>query len=296
MILSDVLSAEDLAELDAASRGESAGSYQLLPPLSEDEFAELVADIAEHGIEQAIVVDEHGVVIDGHHRQQIADELGIECPSVVRSGLSDEQKRSLALRLNLHRRHLSREQKRELVARSLKADPGLSDREHGRRTGVSKNTAAAIRGDLEEGGQIDHHATRIGADGVAQPATKPKREPATTPNPEPETDTQPTVCDECEEESGDLTEVDGGGYFVCADCAHKETAVVDVLPPKRKRPLVELVADLAVQARKVSERIARQAEDKRFAANREAIARNNLPDLKSAVSNLNGLINSLEGL
>lgn len=84
--------------------------------------------------------------------------------------------RGLAFSLNLNRRHLTREQKREIVAESLKSDPQLSDREHGRRTGVSKNTAAAIREELEESGQIDHFSERVDprTGNASQSASKPK--------------------------------------------------------------------------------------------------------------------------
>lgn len=37
----------------------------------------------------------------------------------------------------------------ESIAESVKADPELSDREHGRRTGADKNTVATVRDELE---------------------------------------------------------------------------------------------------------------------------------------------------
>ena len=49
----------------------------------------------------------------------------------------------------MNRRHLSREQKRELVAESLRADPILRDREHARRCGVNHETVGRVR--AEEG-------------------------------------------------------------------------------------------------------------------------------------------------
>lgn len=42
-------------------------AYQLMPPLSGDEYAALRADVAEHGIRVPIDVDEHDVILDGHH-------------------------------------------------------------------------------------------------------------------------------------------------------------------------------------------------------------------------------------
>ncbi len=85
-----------------------------------------------------MIVDENGAIIDGHHRDMIASELGIDCPRDVRTGLSDVEKRTIAISLNKDRRHLTREQVRALVAESVKADPQLTDREHARRVGVSQ--------------------------------------------------------------------------------------------------------------------------------------------------------------
>ena len=148
--------------------------FQNMPPLSPEEYSELETSIKEHGIQVPILIDEDGVVIDGHHRQKIAQELGIRCPKRQVIDKTESEKRTLALSLNVHRRHLTREQKRALIAESIKADPQLSDREHGRRLGVSKNTAASVREDLEAGGQIDHLEYRENPQGRPQPATKPK--------------------------------------------------------------------------------------------------------------------------
>ena len=147
--------------------------FQNMPPLSTEEYSELEASIKEHGIQVPILIDEDGVVIDGHHRQKIAQELGIRCPKRQATDKTESEKRTLALSLNVHRRHLTREEKRALIAESIKADPQLSDREHGRRLGISKNTAASVRDDLEAGGQIDHLEYRENPQGRPQPATKP---------------------------------------------------------------------------------------------------------------------------
>jgi ParB-like chromosome segregation protein Spo0J len=153
--------------------------YQFLPRLSDEEYRALEASIAEHGIQVPILVDEHKAIIDGHHRKEIADRLGIDCPRRFAIDLTDEQKRTLALSLNLDRRHLSREQKRELVERSLKADPGLSDRQHAERTGVSPTTVGSARSRLEESGDVSNLDTRTDSAGRTQPASKPKSpEPA----------------------------------------------------------------------------------------------------------------------
>ncbi|MGA2805691.1 MAG: DNA methyltransferase [Acidimicrobiales bacterium] len=81
--------------------------YQVLPPLQEAAYRSLRADIERHGVLVPIDVDEEGEILDGHNRQAIADELGIDCPRVVRAGLgTDAAKVDYALRMNLLRRHL----------------------------------------------------------------------------------------------------------------------------------------------------------------------------------------------
>jgi hypothetical protein len=119
--------------------------YQLLPPLTTDEYAALRDDIAAHGVRVPVDVDERGKLLDGHHRAAIAAELGIHCPTRVVNGLTEEEKRAHALAVNAHRRQLSREQRRELVAAELARDPSRSDRAIGRIVGVSHHTVAAVR-------------------------------------------------------------------------------------------------------------------------------------------------------
>ena len=49
-----------------------AEPWQVMPPLTEDEYAALREDIAANGVTVPVIVDQHGVIIDGHHRQKIA--------------------------------------------------------------------------------------------------------------------------------------------------------------------------------------------------------------------------------
>lgn len=86
--------------------GVSAGQYQLLPPLSEEEYLALKADVAKRGVLVPVEVDENGAILDGHHRLRIARELGIEAPTIVRSGWSEQEKREHVLKVNLLRRQL----------------------------------------------------------------------------------------------------------------------------------------------------------------------------------------------
>jgi ParB-like chromosome segregation protein Spo0J len=120
-------------------------NYQPLPPLTDDEYAALMADIKANGVLVPIEVDENGNVLDGHHRARICEELGISPPTVVRTGLTEDQKHEHALRLNLTRRHLTTVQKRDLIHAELKRDASRSNRAIARLLGVDHKTVAACR-------------------------------------------------------------------------------------------------------------------------------------------------------
>lgn len=130
--------------------------YQVMPPLSAEEYEALKADIAERGILVPVVRDQHGNLLDGHHRERIAAELGIDCPAEVREAASDEEARDIALALNLARRHLTREQRRELIAAEISRRPGDSDRAIARRLCCDHKTVGTVRRELS--GEIPHPA------------------------------------------------------------------------------------------------------------------------------------------
>lgn len=144
--------------------------YQVMPPLTADEYAELKEDIRRRGVMVPIEFDEAGNVLDGHHRLQICAELGItDFPKVIRAGMTEEQKRTHARKLNMARRQLNREQKQELIREQLRETPEKSDRQMARELGVDKNTVNARRVEMESGGEIHHLDTTVGADGKAYP-------------------------------------------------------------------------------------------------------------------------------
>jgi ParB-like chromosome segregation protein Spo0J len=142
--------------------------YQLLPPLSAEEFTGLRADIEANGIRVPVDVDEDGQVLDGHHRQRIAAELGIPCPTRVLAGLTEDEKRAHAVAVNTHRRALTVSQRRDLVHAELERDPSRSDRAIGRLCGVDGKTVAAIRvrnsAPEEAVGQMDYAEARRATD------------------------------------------------------------------------------------------------------------------------------------
>jgi N6-adenosine-specific RNA methylase IME4/ParB-like chromosome segregation protein Spo0J len=147
--------------------------YQLLPRLSPEEFAALEASIIQHGVLVPVEYDEDGNIIDGHHRVEICESLGlVDWPRFVRKGLSEADKRQLSRELNVSRRHLTSEQKRQVIADQLRETPSISARAIAARLGVHHSTVQAVRDKLVDGGEISHHDEVEGRDGVRQPARR----------------------------------------------------------------------------------------------------------------------------
>ncbi len=152
--------------------------YQVLPPMPPEQFEALKADIAERGVLVPIDVDEDGHILDGHHRYRACTELGItDFPTLVRPGLSEEDRRIFARKNNVMRRHLTRAQIRALIADQLRETPNWANNRVGGMLGVDAKTVATVRSKLETTSEIPKFDKLIGADGKER-AVKQKRPPA----------------------------------------------------------------------------------------------------------------------
>lgn len=165
---------------------------ELLPMMTEAELDELAADIAEHGLQQPIVMTSKGL-LDGRNRLAAIYRIKDAARRAVLMRDLEQSKRgavnhllwmpddpvAYVLSANLHRRHLTPEQKREVIARVLKAQPERSDRAIGKLAQASPTTVGKVRVDLEGAGELSRLDSRIGADGKTRPT--PKSEPAPQP-------------------------------------------------------------------------------------------------------------------
>jgi len=137
---------------------------QVMPPLSDEEYAALKADISQNGVEDPIVHDEGLVVIDGHHRVRACRELGVDMDTVPTKavvGLSDDEKREKAYKLNLQRRHLEDGQKQDIVEQYLVNDwdgdnTGEWQNELANQLGVGDGTVYRAHRDLRDAGKLIH--------------------------------------------------------------------------------------------------------------------------------------------
>jgi ParB-like chromosome segregation protein Spo0J len=154
--------------------------YQLLPELAVNEFEALKADIAKHGVLVPVELDQDGTLIDGHHRVRAWSELraaGVEIgdyPRLVRQFDSEDDRIEHALKLNLQRRHLTREQLREQAINLRKRD--WSSRKIGGILGVSHDTVIRWVGadSVVRNLTTDQPAKVVGSDGKKYKATKRK--------------------------------------------------------------------------------------------------------------------------
>lgn len=157
--------------------------YQVMPPLTAEEYGELKSDIAKRGVMVPIEYDEHGNVLDGHHRLQICAELGIkDFPKVIRAGMTEDEKRTHARKLNMARRQLTTTQRRQIIQDQLQETPEMSDRQIAEGIGVSNSTVSYQRKRMEERGQLCESHSSIGADGKERPR-QVERKPVTIFNP-----------------------------------------------------------------------------------------------------------------
>lgn len=160
--------------------------FQLFNKLTDTEHAALRESIEQFGIKVPILKDSYGRIIDGHHRAAIAEELGIDCPTITVDELDDEQLEGLAFDLNTARRHLTAEQRLQLVKELRQS--GKTIREIADVTGASRSTTSLdVKKLRETDPDFVEPETVTSADGTERKASKPVQpKPAPVKEPEPE--------------------------------------------------------------------------------------------------------------
>ncbi len=279
-----------------------------MPPLSAEQYESLEQSIREHGVQVPVTLAEDGRIVDGHHRKEIADRLHIHCPRVIARG-TDTELRTLAFELNNHRRHLTQQQVREQIAKSIAADPQLSDRQHARRIGVHNETVAAQRRRMVAAGEVTDSVTRIDSLGRQQPARVELNVDTTTGEvsndyvtDQADLDAAPELPDEgggAPHDSGDAEPSEDEGLSLPSPSSRsvtgldgKQYARPEPQTPRRA-PLPDAFWRAAYDLTKVTERIGRLSEDDRFPQNAEKVAQANLGDLIRARDLLQQVIEQL---
>jgi len=162
----------------------AAELFPLMPP---DELRVLGEDIMKNGLRSPIVLwraDDKtpAVLLDGRNRLD-AIEMAPGSPVEVRNVVVLDHTTdpyAFVISTNIHRRHLTAEKKRELIANLLKAQPDRSDRQIAATVKADHKTVGAVRTGLEARGEIPHVGNRQDSKGRKQPTAKKKsvNEPA----------------------------------------------------------------------------------------------------------------------
>lgn len=107
------------------------------------------------------------LLVDGFHRFAAAQDLNLQTvPVVIVEPPEDEDLHELAFSLNsTHGRPLTLSDRRAHAAWLLRKIPNSSDREIGRRCGLTQPTVAKVRQELEQQAQIKPAEHRVGRDG-----------------------------------------------------------------------------------------------------------------------------------
>jgi len=171
----------------------------LFPLMPESELRELGEDIKKNGLRHPIIYckGENGkpMLLDGRNRLDAMESVGIATVNekgivtdkngelyngtdVAFPSLPDVDPYDLVLSLNIHRRHLTEEQRRDLIAKLIKAKPEASDRAIAKQIKRDHKTVAKVRKKMESTGEVSPVEKRVGADGKKRkkPTAKKREE------------------------------------------------------------------------------------------------------------------------
>jgi ParB-like nuclease domain len=188
----------------------------VFPLMSEEDLRTLAKDIRDNGLQTPITVATQMTgepnkwlyqLLDGRNRLDAIElagfnlitakrsqgrakrcRLGMECGLDLFLGLPNQQKVAIEFislddpyatvaSLNIHRRHLTAEEKRALTAKLVKLNPSKSNREIAKAAHVDHKTVAAVRARAESRGEIPHVSKRTDSRGRKQPAKATAKSP-----------------------------------------------------------------------------------------------------------------------
>jgi hypothetical protein len=163
---------------------------ELFPMMSEEELRVLGEDIKKNGLREDVAILD-GTLLDGRNRLDAMELVGIKL--VTGNGQIEWAKVAFhnvnkgvdpfafVISKNIHRRHLTVEQKRDLIAKVVKATPGKSDRQIAEQTKTSPTTVGKVRKEMEAKGRVSKGDTREDKGGRKQKAHKTKTKNVSSP-------------------------------------------------------------------------------------------------------------------
>jgi hypothetical protein len=158
---------------------------ELFPLMAEAELRELGESIKAGGLSSRIVLwspacGSKGVcLIDGRNRLDAMELVGLDTSKVIlpkEAGATHADPYAFVIAANIHRRHLTAEQKRDLIRKVIEAQPNKSNREIARQVKASPTVVGQERAQLSKRGQLPDKT--IGKDGKARPAKRSTKQQA----------------------------------------------------------------------------------------------------------------------
>lgn len=120
---------------------------ELLPKMSDEEFAELKVSIQTEGQHYPIVANEDLEILDGHHRFKACEELGIEPDFEVRKFEDKLLEKKFIIEANLRRRHLNKFQLVELGVPLLEIEKELAKKRQAAGGKIGRNIQLGLAPD-----------------------------------------------------------------------------------------------------------------------------------------------------
>jgi hypothetical protein len=171
----------------------------LFPLLGDDELRELADDIKANDLHEKVKIierprrrpdagtsnleDFEQVVLDGRNRLDAMELAGLPIfsrdtteidPELIEVVSPETDPVAYVIGVNIRRRHLTGEQKRNLVAQLLKTNPERSNLQTAKIVGVDDKTVASVRRKMEARSEIPNVAKTVDTKGRKQPTSKPK--------------------------------------------------------------------------------------------------------------------------
>ena len=157
----------------------------IFPLMEGDELNELVGDIQRRGLKLPIWIFERKV-LDGRNRVRACNTAGYDLKDVDTKqfeGTTEDATR-FVISMNIHRRQLKPEKRRELLKKLLAMSPGMSDRAIATMAKVSPTTVGSARRGMEEANVQTGHKARVEKSGRQARGRKPGSGKPKPPSPE----------------------------------------------------------------------------------------------------------------
>ena len=153
---------------------------ELFPLMSKDELRELGKDIKKNGLKNRIILwaadpNAEKLLLDGRNRCDAMELVGLDplsCPQETLYGNEGVDPCQYVVSANIHRRHLTAEEKDDLIRKLLKAKPETSNLQIAKQVKRDDKTVAKIRREMEGRSEIPNVEARTDTKGRKQPANK----------------------------------------------------------------------------------------------------------------------------